>query len=59
MPEERKGEERETGDALGRGLQVGEMRECTLRPVRALCMTQEGGGGTPEMGERPCKVGGG
>ena len=48
---QRRGEEGETGDALGRGLQVGEMRESADRPGGALNMKRVGGRFTGDEGE--------
>lgn len=56
MPRKRGGEG--DGDALGRGLQVGEMCESAERPDQALNM-KGGEEGLPERRGRSCKVGGG
>jgi len=53
-----RGEERETGDALGRGLRVGEMRESAVRPAGARNMNR-GEGAVPERKVRSREVGGG
>lgn len=53
-----RGEEREKGDALGRGLQVGEMCESSERPDGALNM-KGGERGLPERRGGSCKAGSG